>query len=212
MRRALLLVPLALLAFTGRAGAQEAEPVCPAWDGDGPWVGHFDGGGETEITFTAPDGWVVTDICVKAGSANQGDGPEFIHYDPPQQSVTFSHTSGKQISHWSAIKVQGTVTTTSTTVPETTTTTVPETTTTTVPETTTTTAPDDTTTTTAPDESTTTTAPTTTTTQPECEDNPDTPERECTPRTGAETGLLALLGAACVAVGAGAIKLARRGA
>lgn len=211
---------LFIMIFAERADAQTPpEGVCPAWDGDGPWVGHFPGDGTAEITVTAPDGWEITDVCVKAGSVNQGDGPEFIHYDPAQTTVTFSHSSGKAVSHYALIKrLVTTTTTTSTTVPETTTTTVPE-------ETTTTTVPEETTTTTRPGPDpcdrelceTTTTVPgdptTTTTPDPnrQCVDY-DLTTPECdTPRTGNDDfNWLALVGTGLLAGGTWVILVARR--
>ncbi|MCD2442332.1 hypothetical protein LQ757_08575 [Agromyces sp. SYSU K20354] len=55
----------------------------------------------TSITITVPDGFVITEVCVKAGSANQGNGFVIIPVDPPSQTFTFEHPSGKGISHYS---------------------------------------------------------------------------------------------------------------
>lgn len=54
-----------------------------------------------ELEIFAPEGELISGYCVKAGSIVQGDGPEFYAVDPPQQSVTISHKSGKDISHYS---------------------------------------------------------------------------------------------------------------
>jgi hypothetical protein len=73
------------------------EQVCPGLDS-----GKIDEPGKkTQKTVTAPDGQLIDQYCVKAGSANQGYGPELKTVDPPQKSVTISHSSGKDISHYS---------------------------------------------------------------------------------------------------------------
>ena len=58
-------------------------------------------GDDTTLTIVAPDGFVITGYCVKAGSAKQGDGAEPYVLDPPATSVVISHSSGKGISHYS---------------------------------------------------------------------------------------------------------------
>ena len=42
---------------------------------------------------------MITGYCVKAGSANQGNGPEYVN-GLNATEVTFSHSSGKDISHY----------------------------------------------------------------------------------------------------------------
>jgi hypothetical protein len=100
MRKVLLICFVGLLATIGAislAGAQPEEgQVCPDLD-----TGHQSGGGSTEITITAPEGQVIVQVCVKSGSAVQGEGPEFIDYDPGVTEATFGHSSGKAISHYS---------------------------------------------------------------------------------------------------------------
>lgn len=151
------------------AGGQEpagVDDVCPLTDFDpetGGWVGHFfpSTEGEVEAHIVAPTGWVIDMACIKAGSANQGDGPEFITFDPPVTEATISHSSGKEWSHLSVHKIRPpATTTTSTTVPE---------------ETTTTTVPEETTTTTTPEETTTTTVPSSTTSTAPVPPDPDHP-------------------------------------
>ncbi|MBA2642696.1 MAG: hypothetical protein H0U82_07210, partial [Actinobacteria bacterium] len=90
---------------TGQGGNDQ---VCPAGDS-----GKIDvSGSQTSITVTAPDGKLISGYCVKAGSANQGLGPEFYTVSPPAKSVTISHSSGKDISHYSLTFVdEGTHTT-----------------------------------------------------------------------------------------------------
>jgi LPXTG-motif cell wall-anchored protein len=75
--------------------------------------------GPYTVTITAPDGWLISETCVKAGSINQGNGPEYKSYDPPVKSVTISHSSGKQISHYSYLKVREPQPEPTTTVPPT---------------------------------------------------------------------------------------------
>jgi hypothetical protein len=91
--------------------------VCP--DND---TGHISAS-TPSVTATAPDGKLISGYCVKAGSANQGLGPEFVTVDPPQKTVTITHSSGKDISHYSLSYVdegEETTETTETTETETT--------------------------------------------------------------------------------------------
>ena len=142
--------------------ASNSREVCPPLDS-----GKIDTTGDPQtVTMTAPEGQVITEYCIKAGSTQSGAGVEFIKVDPPVNSITVPHPSGKAVSHYS-FAYEPDVPDTTTTVPETTTT-VPETTTTV--EQTTTTVADSTTTTSPGGESTTTsssvkpTVPSTTTT------------------------------------------------
>lgn len=57
-------------------------------------------GSHKSITVTAPDGYLITGYCVKAGSAKQGLGPEYVDVDPDAVTVTITHSSGKDISHY----------------------------------------------------------------------------------------------------------------
>jgi hypothetical protein len=92
--------------------------VCPPGDS-----GKIDVNSGASVTVTAPDGKLISGYCVKAGSANQGLGPEFVTVDPPQKTVTITHSSGKDVSHYSLTYVdEGQTTTTETTTTETTTT------------------------------------------------------------------------------------------
>ena len=92
--------------------------VCPPGDS-----GKIDVNSGASITVTAPDGKLISGYCVKAGSANQGLGPEFVTVDPPQKTVTIAHSSGKDVSHYSLTYVdEGQTTTTETTTTEATTT------------------------------------------------------------------------------------------
>jgi hypothetical protein len=87
-----------LLALAAPAVAQES--TCPALS-----TGHLDANDQTSFTVTAPAGSLISQVCVKAGSDQQGNGPEIINYDPPVASATFSHSSGKEISHYSVLFV-----------------------------------------------------------------------------------------------------------
>ena len=71
-----------------------AEKVCPDLD-----TGHLSGTGSSML-ITAPSGKVIVEVCVKAGSVLQGDGPEIASVDN-KMSMTISHSSGKTISHYS---------------------------------------------------------------------------------------------------------------
>ncbi len=161
------------------------DQVCPPLDS-----GKIDVEGDIKsLVISADEGYLIVGYCVKAGSAKQGLGPEFVTVEPPQLSVEISHSSGKYLSHYSfdvdvdeptypTTTVEATTTTapdvnvttttkpevaTTTTAPRVTTTTAPRVTTTTAPRVTTTTAPSRATTTTAPSRATTTTAAPTTT-------------------------------------------------
>jgi hypothetical protein len=89
-----LVAALATFGAAGIVGAQ--EQVCPDLD-----TGHLSAGNQTSVTITAPEGKVIVQVCVKAGSAQQGDGPEFTNFNPGVTQTTISHTSGKEISHYS---------------------------------------------------------------------------------------------------------------
>lgn len=93
---------LAAVTLVPAAAAEPGSQVCPPGDSgkiDTPGAG-------SSLTITAPAGFLIYGYCVKAGSANQGLGPEFVSVDPPQKSVTISHSSGKGISHYSALYVE----------------------------------------------------------------------------------------------------------
>lgn len=123
---ALLLIAFGLLCMlvAPSAADNDNEGVC-----EGTHIAPPD---ETtkSITVTAPEGQLISGYCVKAGSIKQGDGPEYIVINPPAESVTITHSSGKDISHYTVTYVP--VPDDSTTTTELTTTTTEETTTTTV--------------------------------------------------------------------------------
>ena len=185
--------------------------------------------GPGSVTVTAPSGKLVSGYCVKAGSAQNGNGPVYVTVNPPQPSVTFSYPGGKDISHYSAsfvgvpVETTPTVPETTPTVPETTPT-VPET-TPTVPETTPT-IPD--TTPTVPETTPTTQVesqgPGVPTTQVESQGpvvpatNPATPSNPqmppstpgMLPETGSETTITFVVALLALGFGAGLIRITRR--
>ncbi len=85
---------LVLGSMASFAGAQ--EKVCPDLD-----TGHIDGGDATSLPITAPEGKVIVQVCVKAGSVQQDEGPEFKSFDPGVTETTISLSTGKEISHYS---------------------------------------------------------------------------------------------------------------
>lgn len=92
---------------------QANDQVCPEGDS-----GKIDvSGSNASLTLTAPEGKLISGYCVKAGSANQGLGPEFYPVNPPAKSVTISHSSGKDISHYSLTFVDEQTTTPTETTP-----------------------------------------------------------------------------------------------
>jgi LPXTG-motif cell wall-anchored protein len=82
------------------AVVEPKDQVCEEGDS-----GKIDLSGD-DVTFeiTAEPGYVITEYCVKAGSIEQGDGPEYYVVDPPQESVVIEHSTGKGISHYSFIQ------------------------------------------------------------------------------------------------------------
>jgi hypothetical protein len=89
------LATVGAIGTAGIVGAQEA--TCPPLD-----TGHLtDANDQTSVTITAPEGQVIVQVCLKAGSAEQGLGPEFFNFDPGVTTITLSHSSGKEISHYS---------------------------------------------------------------------------------------------------------------
>jgi hypothetical protein len=98
-----LLAVLAALAIGVGSAASSDTGVCAESDS-----GKVDVSGDhVTLTLTAPDGYVITSYCVKAGSEKQGNGVETYPVDPPAQEVVVSHSSGKAISHYSFTVAQG---------------------------------------------------------------------------------------------------------
>ncbi len=108
MKRILSICALCALVLIGWSTPSEATPpepnpgVCPE---GGAWSAHLSANDQTFFTFEAPDGFLISEYCVKAGSLNQGYGPEIFTVDPPAASIAFGHSSGKEISHFSVILV-----------------------------------------------------------------------------------------------------------
>src|SRR5688572_20204508 len=85
------------------AGAADIT-ICPAYgDGTGASGGStkIDVVGEQKvITVTAPEGYLISGYCVKAGTQTT-----FVTVDPPAESVQISSPNGKGVSHYSVIYV-----------------------------------------------------------------------------------------------------------
>jgi hypothetical protein len=101
--------------------------VCPTMDGKFEASGSGTGfsvsmGGGATATITVEAGYTLVAYCVKAGSANQGLGPETASTNVVgPASITVSHSSGKDISHISVdVEPSGTTTETTPTTTETT--------------------------------------------------------------------------------------------
>jgi hypothetical protein len=99
---AMLCAVVALTVGIG-SGVSSVTGVCA--EGDSGKVDVY--GDDATLTLTAPDGYVITSYCVKAGSEKQGDGSETYTVDPPAQEVVISHSSGKAISHYSYTLAEG---------------------------------------------------------------------------------------------------------
>ncbi|WP_157602893.1 LPXTG cell wall anchor domain-containing protein [Promicromonospora kroppenstedtii] len=98
---ALLVAGLMVPSAAAFAAPVVVAPVATTGDATCPKDGKVDVQGDHKtLVVTAPDGYLITGYCVKAGSANQGLGPEFVEVDPPATQVTISHSSGKDISHY----------------------------------------------------------------------------------------------------------------
>ena len=209
VKRALIIGVLIVIVLALATGAANATPdVCGPLDS-----GKIDVTGDVAAVIVfAPDGYLINEYCVKAGSEASGGGAEYVTVDPPQKSVEIRHSTGKDVSHYSVGWTQEPTPSTTTTIP-TTTTTVAPTTTTTEPPTTTTTEPDTTTTTSEPP--TTTTVPDTTTPAPPVTTlgpGPEVSDPPITelPFTGIDAGMMAIAGAGLAALGATALYGSRK--
>lgn len=114
MKRILIGAALAVAGIVGVAGAspvsaedhdvpvQVDDKVC-----DGT---HIPGGNKTSIPVTAPEGMLISGYCVKAGSIQQGLGPEYVDFgDDPVKSFTITYTKSetiKEISHYVVFYVE----------------------------------------------------------------------------------------------------------
>jgi len=61
-------------------------------------------GSDSTFVITADEGFVITMFCVKAGDDASNAGVEYYLVDPPTNTVTISHSTGKGISHYSFIQ------------------------------------------------------------------------------------------------------------
>lgn len=95
------------------AGSMVAADGTVATADNGQVCSGLDSGkqnGEPPDPVVAPEGKLIDSYCVKAGSANQGDGPVYVTVSPPKESVTLTYPGGKDISHWSVSYVDKTTT------------------------------------------------------------------------------------------------------
>ena len=95
-----LMMSMGLVALSASAASATNDEVCTGLDS-----GKIDTtGNPMTVTVTAPEGMLISGYCVKAGSENQGDGPQYIAVNPPQESITFGYTSvgggAKAVSHY----------------------------------------------------------------------------------------------------------------
>ena len=83
------------------AGTKSNDQVCQGLDS-----GKIDlpDGFKTYDICASADGLCITGYCVKAGSKKQELGPEFVDLAPTDRCVTISHSSGKDISHFSFLE------------------------------------------------------------------------------------------------------------
>lgn len=82
----------ALVLLGGAAPVQAAPNLCPAGESGKIDVTNED----ASITLTAPEGQLITQVCVKSGRT-----VEYFSFNPGQTTVTVTTTSGKDISHYS---------------------------------------------------------------------------------------------------------------
>ena len=108
MKRTVMMLATAAVGLMGLGAVVQptagGSPVAVAANVDGvcqPSDEHrFPTATTASLTVTAPAGFEITGYCVKAGSVNNGDGPEVTTLTTPTSSVTISHSSGKDISHY----------------------------------------------------------------------------------------------------------------
>lgn len=96
----LFLLSIAGLSTPAAVAGGPGDQVCSGLDS-----GKIDTTGDPmTVTVTAPEGKLIDGYCVKGGSAQQGDGPQYVDV-PPQESVTFGYTDSdgraKAVSHYS---------------------------------------------------------------------------------------------------------------
>lgn len=101
MKKTIAIIGVAGFFMLGGVGVANATPphggVCTDLDsGKIDVVGDY-----PTMTVEAPDGFLIDGYCVKAGSVNQGLGPEYFTLTTAVAELTFGHSSGKDISHYS---------------------------------------------------------------------------------------------------------------
>jgi hypothetical protein len=107
---ALLALPvLALSTNAAYAGGSDDDgndgQVCVGLDS-----GKTDTSGDPQtVTVEAPEGMVITDYCVKAGSSKHGDGPVYVELEETTDVLVIRHPSGKAVSHYSLSYAPATV-------------------------------------------------------------------------------------------------------
>ncbi|WP_084128825.1 hypothetical protein [Demequina sp. NBRC 110055] len=82
-------------------GTDDSVKVCSdIVSGDG-WSNKIDVTGDKKsVEVTAPAGKLIDKYCVKSASTQNGNGPEIKNVDPPAKTVTITHSSGKDVSHY----------------------------------------------------------------------------------------------------------------
>ena len=97
----LLMLPIAVL------GAQAGSPAVASDVCSGEHLTPPPGVDETSFTYTAPDGYLVSGWCVKAGpTAEYHDADDGHGHALPAKSVTITHSTGKEVSHFSVVLVK----------------------------------------------------------------------------------------------------------
>lgn len=115
----LFVTVVAIVMFAPLPAAHARQEVCPE---GGKWSSHFDGVEDSTTSYTAPEGKLVAESCVKAGSdvSTDGQARKFTNYNPAEKTVNLSSATGKAISHFSVrlVDVPSTATTNVTVVIE----------------------------------------------------------------------------------------------
>lgn len=88
-------------AVVPASAGNDNEGVCQPVAASEFYSGKIDTVGDVaSVTITAPKGMLITSYCVKAGSIHQGLGPEYVTVTTPVNSLTISHSSTKDVSHY----------------------------------------------------------------------------------------------------------------
>lgn len=97
--KSMALIGALTLVLTGGffASVANATGVCPELDS-----GKIDTTGDpATVSYTAPEGKLVSEYCVKAGSEESGGGVRMITVNTPAKSVTIDHPDVDSVSHYS---------------------------------------------------------------------------------------------------------------